>query len=252
MCSPSEACFPESSVSSWALRRRSLVPCSGAWKATQGASESSADTDRKRNCSVTSEGWEQTTFLQSTSSAGATLAKEIPPLEIALDLLTAARDCGLSLPGWSRKWSQPGLSWRTLPGGSSGLTAWRQTWNDSATLAFRSRCRRLMSERHMFGPGCSSWLATPTQTANQWAPSMRKHPGCLELQRVFQDGASCRTLEWMMGLPAGWVSAETPSRQGAPRSSDTSSESSQACIRCGHPHQGPNEVCGTCDGGGHA
>ena len=20
------------------------------------------------------------------------------------------------------------------------------------------------------------------------------------------------------------------------------------CIRCGHPHQGPNEVCGTCDG----
>jgi len=22
------------------------------------------------------------------------------------------------------------------------------------------------------------------------------------------------------------------------------------CIRCGHPHQGPNEVCGTCDGGG--
>ena len=21
------------------------------------------------------------------------------------------------------------------------------------------------------------------------------------------------------------------------------------CIRCGHPHQGPNEVCGTCDHG---
>ena len=21
------------------------------------------------------------------------------------------------------------------------------------------------------------------------------------------------------------------------------------CIRCGHPHPGPNEVCATCDGG---
>jgi len=23
----------------------------------------------------------------------------------------------------------------------------------------------------------------------------------------------------------------------------------EPCIRCGHPHQGPNEVCGTCDHG---
>lgn len=53
-------------------------------------------------------------------------------------------------------------------------------------------------------------LATPTATANQLAPSMRKWPSCRRLQDLFGMGGlpPPRGYEWLMGFPEGWTLPE--------------------------------------------
>ena len=59
------------------------------------------------------------------------------------------------------------------------------------------------------------WLPTPTATANQLSPSMRKWPGCRHLQDLIGTGGTPHPgiWEWMMGFPTGWTDldvSETP------------------------------------------
>ena len=49
------------------------------------------------------------------------------------------------------------------------------------------------------------YVATPTATANQWSPSMKKHPGCSALAKMFGPGMKCGAFEFLMGWPAGWT-----------------------------------------------
>lgn len=51
-------------------------------------------------------------------------------------------------------------------------------------------------------------VATPTATANQWAPSMQKHPGCRELVRIYGPEAYPEAFEQLMGWPIGWTACE--------------------------------------------
>ena len=53
----------------------------------------------------------------------------------------------------------------------------------------------------------SGFLATPTETANQDAPSMMKWPGCRNFVQVF-GRVSPVAYEWLMGLPSGWTDVE--------------------------------------------
>jgi site-specific DNA-cytosine methylase len=74
----------------------------------------------------------------------------------------------------------------------------------SATRAYLSRCARTTSALPCAARERSSWHATPTRTANQWAPSMRKWRGC----RMTQDtwaGPSARAWTWLMGFPPNWL-----------------------------------------------
>jgi hypothetical protein len=54
-----------------------------------------------------------------------------------------------------------------------------------------------------FGKGFG-YLATPTATANQSAPSMMKHPGCRNFVTVFGN-MNPTAYEWLMGWPVGWT-----------------------------------------------
>ena len=58
--------------------------------------------------------------------------------------------------------------------------------------------------------GAFSWWATPTATANQLAPSMKKWPGCRRLQEIAGTGGfpHPNLYEWMMGFPTGWTDLE--------------------------------------------
>ena len=65
----------------------------------------------------------------------------------------------------------------------------------------------------------SSWLPTPTATANHLAPSMRKWP----TYRTFQDWMNGKrslpaTWEWMMGFPIGWTDSADSATQLSLRS----------------------------------
>lgn len=48
------------------------------------------------------------------------------------------------------------------------------------------------------------YLATPTATANQSAPSMRKHAGCRNFVKVF-GSVTPEAYEYLMGWPLGWT-----------------------------------------------
>lgn len=53
---------------------------------------------------------------------------------------------------------------------------------------------------------------TPTAKANHWAPSMRKWPAYRRLQDAIPT-PSPELFEWMMGLPAGWISSGLPAKE---------------------------------------
>ena len=48
-------------------------------------------------------------------------------------------------------------------------------------------------------------IATPTATANQLAPSMKKHPGCRELATQGGGRLNPTWVEWLMGWPLKWT-----------------------------------------------
>jgi len=56
-----------------------------------------------------------------------------------------------------------------------------------------------------------TWLPRPTATANQLAPSMRKHPSCKNLQNLVGRIGGMphpQLWEWLMGFPIGWTDLE--------------------------------------------
>ena len=55
-----------------------------------------------------------------------------------------------------------------------------------------------------------SWLATPTATANQLAPSMQKWEGCQRWLKFGHVGGKIdpHHYEWLMGWPIGWSDTE--------------------------------------------
>ena len=64
------------------------------------------------------------------------------------------------------------------------------------------------------------YLATPTATANQWCPSMQKHPGCRGLARAFGPSQKTTAFEFLMGWPIGWTDLkplETGRSRNVPR-----------------------------------
>jgi len=52
------------------------------------------------------------------------------------------------------------------------------------------------------------WLPTPTATANQWAPSMKKWPSCATLQKHIPSDLACAVFEALMDWPEGWADSE--------------------------------------------
>lgn len=184
---------------------------------------------------------ENTTSLPLTSSAEASPAKTSLPQarERALAVLAAA--CGTSIDELCLKYGRPGWWSKMWPAAQrTGLTKCAATWNSSAMKAYRSRCRRSMSELRIFENEFSLWhtpssssygsnqggaagrtgkkrlglhslahrglLATPTTTANQLCPSMAKWPGCAAWQVIHPTGPLRPSfVEWMMGFPTGWT-----------------------------------------------
>ena len=68
-------------------------------------------------------------------------------------------------------------------------------------------CCPLPKWAHLILEDDCGFVATPTTMANQWAPSMQKHPGCRRLTKLF--GKPTPTIyEWLMGWPIGWTALE--------------------------------------------
>lgn len=162
-----------------------------------------------------------------------------PALEKARAFLAVAADCGLSLPGSSKNSTQSGSSSKTsLLEQNDGSIKSQHTWDSSAMKRYRSQSARRISELHTFD-GASSLLPTPTAsnygsnrggaagrtgkvrhslqsmarmgllptpTANQLTPSMAKHPGCRNLQKMAGGSGgrlSPQFVEAMMMFPIG-------------------------------------------------
>jgi hypothetical protein len=85
---------------------------------------------------------------------------------VALVLLGAAQDSGMSLPGLSERFVPPGLWLKTSrPVRSGGWMRWWPSWNGSITKRYRSLCRRRMLALGTSGEGFS---LLPTLRANRW------------------------------------------------------------------------------------
>ena len=83
------------------------------------------------------------------------------------------------------------------------LNKQRLTSNQWVTKPAAFPCRRQTWVAITFGKDFG-YLATPTATANQSAPSMSKHPGCRNFVAVFGK-TSPLAFEWLMGWPLGWT-----------------------------------------------
>lgn len=84
------------------------------------------------------------------------------------------------------------------------------TSNPSGTVLFAESFARRLWERPIADRARFYW-PTPTAKANHWAPSMRKWPAYRRLQDAIPQPNS-ELFEWMMGLPAGWISSDSPAR----------------------------------------
>jgi hypothetical protein len=94
---------------------------------------------------------------------------------------------------------------------------WWLIWRGSDTRSRRRLKFRLVPSDTITGGRASGFLATPTATANQGAPSMMKHPGCRD---IIMDP---EVLEERMGFPKGWTDlghSATRSSRKSPKSSD--------------------------------
>lgn len=119
-------------------------------------------------------------FHEWTSSAVGFRARTSPARALALALLAAAQDCGVSSLASSANWSQHGSSSKTSQAAqSSGSMSWCATWDSLAMKRYRSRLRQAIAELHTCG-AVFSWsdagegLPTLTRKGNLLAPSMAK------------------------------------------------------------------------------
>ena len=185
------------------------------------------------------------TFAPLTDDHGAELltwylagfhAKTLAQPEEVQELKEKEADCGERWLGWLAKYDPNSSGWKTaqcsLLADSEECLETFPRWGMTrdGLLWERPTLAPIMSES-AFG----SWLATPTCTANQLAPSMMKHKGCRELaQAIMLPTPTCHNAkegaypaeytrntptlgarvggkihpeftEWMMGWPLGWT-----------------------------------------------
>ena len=103
------------------------------------------------------------------------------------------------------EWWQMSLPGTFLPKTSAELQLKRRqtTLSRWVTRPDAYCCLRQTWVLTTFGPDFG-YLATPTATANQSAPSMMKHPGCRNFVEVFGE-VSPSAYEYLMGWPLGWT-----------------------------------------------
>ena len=119
-------------------------------------------------------------FRRSTGSPAAIPASHSPTLASEWEKTTLVI-CGQQSSTSSELFDPAESSSRMSPATCrSASIEYFKTWRDAVT-AVRSDCLRRRKSAHPTDASGSSSLAwpTPTSTANQTAPSMRKHPGCL-------------------------------------------------------------------------
>lgn len=92
-------------------------------------------------------------------------------------------------------WLRTSLAWT--------LTIPQENWKLSATRSGRSLWTLHHAGKDTAASG-QSLLPTPTRTANQDAPSMRKWPTCAALQDEI-GRLNPHLWEWQMGFPEGWT-----------------------------------------------
>lgn len=117
------------------------------------------------------------------------------------------RDSGLRRYESREDSGQIGFWSKTSPErGETGCPSCGATSGDWGMPACRFSCAPRILEPRM-GVSESSLLPTPTATANQCAPSMRKHPACRRLQALTGTGGRPHpeVFAWMMGFPQGWA-----------------------------------------------
>lgn len=93
--------------------------------------------------------------------------------------LRTTETCG-PIPSESyARYDRDSSSWKMCPDlfGSTSPASW-ETWPRQGTIRNGVCWERETLELHTSASGSGSWLATPTATANQLCPSMKKHPGC--------------------------------------------------------------------------
>ena len=105
-----------------------------------------------------------------------------------------------------------------------GSDVFSGTWPQWGTMRGGECWEHDTPEHPTDATGSGSWLATPTATANQLSPSMRKHPGCRRwvptpVTNGLDGGARARRNphyvatkgldpqfpEYLMGWPIGWT-----------------------------------------------
>jgi hypothetical protein len=130
-----------------------------------------------------------------------------------------SRDPGVGSPtsglGSSLSPSQALLFGKTsmVQRGDIGCPSCGASCTPSGTPACRFECEPVTLVRRLEARGSSSlrYLPRPTATANQLAPSMRKHWSCRNLQDlVGRTGGSPhpRLWEWLMGFEEGWTACD--------------------------------------------
>jgi hypothetical protein len=142
-----------------------------------------------------------------------TSAAQVQASEVASLVLAAA--CGLNSSASFESFTRLGSWSKTSPAARmNGLTASSQDWQARAMRAYRSRLRRLMSERSTGERECSSLLPTLTRKANLLAPYMQRWPAHRRLvERMRAGGVLSPTwCEWLMGFPEDWTALEPESQ----------------------------------------
>ena len=152
--------------------------------------------------------------LSGTTSAPSTADRGAEPLTSSPVDSPANHSAMLPVAGTLRPTSGPkcsGSSTKSDLASSSRRTCdsirssvLRPTSTSWVTLAAASSYRRQTWVLTTFGND-TGWLATPTRKANWAAPSMAKWPGCRNAVRTLGP-PSRGNLEYLMGLPLGWLS----------------------------------------------
>jgi hypothetical protein len=148
--------------------------------------------------SKTSAHCEQLTFLPLMSSAAAFPVSRSQALREDATAVTVIS--GQKCAELFRNAGPLGSFVRTLLTSTDWQSAkWWLIWKGSDTKSRRRLKFRLVPSDTTTGGHASGFVATPTAKANQSAPSMRKWPGCLEIDLTPE------IIERRMGYPIGWT-----------------------------------------------